>query len=481
MLIIYQQLAIIKSCLLIFCVTSVDKASNDMNTVELSPNNDLSLVKKPKRIWLRVLIILIVLLGIVAGLVGYSIYKSYNKVVVKNLGSSAVGLKSDVVEPEKLKGEGDGRINILLLGVGDSGHAGEQLSDTLIVASYDPATKDTAMLSIPRDMYVKIPGYGYSKINSAHAYGEQQKEGSGPELAKKTVSEFLGIPIHYYLRTDFSALKQAVDMVGGVDVEVEQSLTDPEYPCEKNENIACGFSIMEGQQHFNGSVALKYARCRKGDCGDDYGRAKRQQDILIALREKANSQNILTNPIKINEILGIVGENVRTDLSAWEIERLSKIIKDIEPSLINSKVIDNKTTQLVTDTNIAGASVVIPVAGVGYYKDIQAYVRGIFADGYIKKEAATISLLNGSKSPNLTEIVAKELKSYNYNIVASGPAPTSTVKSTQIIDYSGGKKPYTISLLEKRLGVKATSAQPDPNAPVGAEIQIIIGADYKTS
>lgn len=452
-----------------------------MSTAALSPNNDLSPIPKPKRIWLRVLLVVVVVLIIIAGLVGYKVYKSYKKVLVQNLGSSAVGLKSDAVEPEKLKGEGEGRINILLLGVGDTGHAGEQLSDTMIVASYDPATKDTAMLSIPRDMYVKIPGYGYSKINGAHAYGEQSKEGSGPELAKKTVSEFLGIPIHYYLRTDFSALKQAVDLVGGVDVKVEQDLTDPEYPCEKNENISCGFSIMEGPQHFNGSAALKYARCRKGDCGDDYGRAKRQQDILVALREKANTQNILTNPVKINELLGIVGNNVRTDLAAWEIERLSKILKDIDPNFINSKVIDNKTTQLVTDTNIGGASVVIPVAGVGYHKDIQAYVRTIFADGYIKKEAATIGVSNGSKSPNLTNIVTQELKSYNYNIVVSGPAETTTVKSTQIIDYSGGKKPYTVSLLEKRLGVKATTAQADPNNPSPTDIQIIIGADYKTS
>ncbi len=96
------------------------------------------------------------------------------------MGSSAVALKNDVVEPDKLKGEGEGRINILLLGVGDAGHAGEQLSDTMMVASYDPATKDTAMLSIPRDMYVKISGNGYSRINSAHAYGEQYIEGNGP-------------------------------------------------------------------------------------------------------------------------------------------------------------------------------------------------------------------------------------------------------------------------------------------------------------
>lgn len=446
-----------------------------------SPNKNLSPIAKPKRIWLRVLIVILVLITLLAAFIGYRFYRSYNKVLVKNLGSSAAALKSDVIEPDKLKGEGEGRINILLLGVGDAGHAGEQLSDTMIVASYDPATKDTAMLSIPRDMYVKISGNGYSRINSAHAYGEQYKEGSGPELAKKTVSEFLNIPIHYYVRTDFTALKQAVDLVDGVDVQVAQNLTDPEYPCEKNESMVCGFSIMAGPQHFNGSAALKYARCRKGDCGDDYGRAKRQQDVLVALREKADAKNLLTNPAKISELINIIGNNVRTDLAAWEIERLSKILKEIDPNLINSKVIDNKTTELVTDKNIDGASVVVPVAGIGNYRDIQAYVRTIFADGYIKKEAATINLLNGTRSVSLTKLVSEDLKSYNYNIVSSGVAETNSVKSTQIIDYSDGKKPYTISLLEKRLGVKATVGQPDPNNPNQTDIQIIIGADYKTS
>lgn len=446
----------------------------------ISPNQNLSSIKKPKRIWLKVLLGILAVILLLAAFVGYKIYKSYNKVLVKNMGSSAIGLKSDVVEPEKLKGEGDGRINILLLGVGDAGHAGENLSDTMIVASYDPATKDTAMLSIPRDMYVRIAGNGYSKINNAHAFGEQYKQGDGPELAKKTVSEFLGIPIHYYVRTDFSALKQAVDLVGGVDVKIPEDLTDPEYPCEKNENIACGFSIMAGEQHFNGSAALKYARCRKGDCGDDYGRAKRQQDILVALREKANSQNLLTNPLKINEMINIVKNNVRTDLAVWEIERLSTILKEIDPNLINSKVIDNKTTQLVVDSNLDGASVVVPAAGVGNYKDIQSYVRSIFIDGYIKKEAATIKVLNGTSNQTLTKLVSDELKSYNYNVVSSGAADSNNIKSTQIIDYSGGKNTYTIALLEKRLGVKAIAAEKDPNNPEPTDIQIIIGVDYKT-
>jgi len=246
------------------------------------------------------------------------------------------------------------------MGVGNSGHAGEQLSDTLIVASYDPQTKDAAMLSIPRDLYVKINGNGFAKINSANAFGEQAKTDSGPELAKQTVSQVLGIPIHYYVKADFTALKQAVDTVGGVDVIVADNLVDPEYPCEKNDSMICGYSILAGNQHLNGSAALKYVRCRKGNCGDDFGRAKRQQDILIALREKANAQNIFTNPAKITEIISIVSQNFKTDLQLREIERLSQIAKEIDPAAITSKVLDNESNNLVVTSTIDGASVVIP-------------------------------------------------------------------------------------------------------------------------
>lgn len=454
--------------------------SDDKDSVSSIDTESLQ-SKKPRRLWLKILVAVVVATVLAGSAAAYKIHKSLSQVIQKNEGVTAEALKTETIAPEKLKGEGDGRINILLMGVGNTGHAGEQLSDTLIVASYDPQTKDAAMLSIPRDFYVKIDGNGYAKINSANAFGEMYKEGSGPELTKKTVSQVLGIPIHYYVKVNFTALKQAVDTVGGIDVLVSESLTDPEYPCEHNSSMVCGYSILKGSQHMNGSAALKYVRCRKGDCGDDFGRAKRQQDVLVALREKANKQNLLTNPVKIADMMSIVSQNFSTDLQLWEIERLSSIAKDIDPNLIVSKVLDNETNHLVATSDINGASVVIPAAGIGYYKDIQAYVRSIFVDGYIKKEAATIDVQNGTPYNNRTQLVTDILKSYNYNVVTSGPATTKTVRTTQIIDYTGGKKPYTIQYLQKRLGVTATSAAIDVNNPPPAEVQIIIGADYQSS
>ena len=465
---------------------STEDAAVAKNTSGLSADKNAPNTKKSKsknrHIIIKTVVAIFIVLIAVAGYFGYRAYKTLNKVIVKNSGPTAEGLKTENVAVEKLKGEGDGRVNILLLGVGDPGHAAEDLSDTMIVASYDPKTKDVAMLSIPRDLYVKVPNNGFSKINSAHAFGEQYKEGTGPDLAKKTVSEVLGIPIHYYIRTDFTALKQAVDTVGGVDIDVLSTLIDPDYPCEKNEGKVCGFSILAGPQHFNGSSALKYARCRKGNCGDDYGRAKRQQDVLVALRQKATKLNILANPAKVVEILDIVGKNVRTDLQVWEIERLTQVARETDPSKITSKVLDIDTTGLVKNSQVGAASVVVPVAGIGNYSAIQAFVRSIFVDGYIKQEAATIQVENGTAQLNKAQLVSELLKSYNYNVISAVPADATSYKKTQIIDSSKGSKPYTIQYLEKRFGVKATPAAQDSaeQKPAAADVRIIVGTDYKT-
>lgn len=439
--------------------------------------------KKRRRRWPWIVLAVVILALAVGGYFGYRAYAQFHKVIQKNVGESAIGLQTQEIEPAKLKAEGEGRVNILLLGIGDPGHAGEKLTDSIIVASYDPKTNDVAMLSLPRDLYVNIAGGGQARINTAFYYGEERKKGGGPETVKKTVSNVLGIPIHYYIKVDFSALKQAVDAVGGVDVKVEKTLVDPEYPCEKNESKSCGYSILAGQQHFNGSAALKYARCRKGDCGDDYGRAKRQQEILVALRQKAGTQNFFNNIGKINEVLQIIGDNVTTDLQLGEIERLAKITKGIDPTKLSSKVFDNGPGGLVKNGAVGEASVVIPAAGVGNYSAIQAFVRQLFADGYLKQEAATVEVDNGTTVPSKAQVVADLLKTYNYNVIKVGVADATTYKKTIVIDYTDGKKPYTTSYLQKRFGVVATKATPEQIAALGEnklDIRIIVGSDYKT-
>jgi LCP family protein required for cell wall assembly len=428
----------------------------------------------------KTLLITAGVVGLLLLFFGVKLLLATNRIITRNNTGGAPAL-AGTIDPTKLKGEGDGRINILLLGVGGPGHQGAYLSDTMMVISIDPRTHDTAILSIPRDLYVPIPGYGSAKINSADSYGEAEKSGNGPALAKQTVSKVLGIDIHYYVQVDFQAFKQSVDKVGGVDVTVDQALYDPEYPCPNNEALMCGFSIKAGKQHLDGATALEYVRCRKGNCGDDFGRAARQQQVMVALRSKAISLGTLANPATVLGLIDIIGDHVRTDLQPFEIKKLLSISQEIDASKITHKVLDDTPEGLLMAGDIPGAgSILVPRAGVGNFKAIQQLVHSIFIDNYIKDENAAIEVQNGTTRSGLATQVGTDLKdTYQYNVVSMTTAENQNYPTTVIYDYTDGKKPYTINYLEQRFGVKAQRA----TAPSGAtaDIRIIVGASYKAN
>ncbi|HEX3082110.1 MAG TPA: LCP family protein, partial [Candidatus Saccharimonadia bacterium] len=192
--------------------------------------------------------------------------------------------------------DASGRTNVLLLGVGDPGHAGEGLSDTMMVVSFDSVGKHMAYFSIPRDLRVEIPGYGSSKINAADVYG-------GVKLAEQTVSNTLQAPINYYVKTDFSGLKGIVDAVGGLDIDVKDHLVDTEYPCDDNQYRVCGLDIKPGMQHMDGARVLQYVRCRKGTCGNDFGRAARQQEVIGLLKPKILDWSLVWQPVRLQKLV----------------------------------------------------------------------------------------------------------------------------------------------------------------------------------
>lgn len=416
-------------------------------------------------------IMAIAVIGVV-GFFGFKAIMASQKIVTKNSTGGAPVLNGEI-DPTKLKGEGDGRINILMLGVGGANHDGGTLSDTIMVASIDPKNKTVAMLSIPRDLYVKIPKNGYSKINSANSYG-------GPELTKEVVGEVLDLPIHYYVQADFAGFKQAVDAVGGVDVNNKSKLVDSAYPCDNNRGF-CPFILPAGPQHLDGKLALKYARCRHGSCGNDFGRAERQQELLVALREKALQASTLTNPVKITKLIDSVGNHVRTDLQPDETQKLAGLIKDIDVSKATVKVLSNAPDGLLVDgtTKFNGAGyILIPKAGAFDYSEIQELAHSIFIDSYLKEENALVevSAINAASS----NAIVKQLNVYNYNAVAS-TVPAQAASKTRVIDYSGGKKPYTVQYLERRFKVKAESptSQNGASQQSSVDIGIIVGSDYK--
>ena len=425
----------------------------------------------------KALKIALIIFPLLITLAGTKLLLATREVITRNNTAGAPALAGEI-DPTKLKGEGDGRINILMLGIGGAGHEGPNLSDTIMVMSLDPRTKDVAMLSLPRDFYVPVPGYGNTKINAAHAYGESSRyEGGGPALAKLTISKILDLPIHYYARIDFNGFKKAVDSVGGIEVEVEKDLVDNQYPDERNPKISKSFSLKAGRHRMDGTLALKYVRCRKGTCGGDFGRAARQQQVLLALREKALSLKTLSNPAKLASLMDIIGSSARTDLQLSEIRKLAEIAQKVDPAKVVTKVLDTSPEGLLTFGNVPGAgSIEIPRAGINNFGEIQAFVHSIFGDSYIKEEKAGVEILNGSGRQGVADGVSNLLKAYNYSVLAVGTA--DRVKpATAIYDYTQGKKPYTLAYLEQRFKVKAQRLPKSTGKE--ADIVIVIGSNYK--
>lgn len=427
-----------------------------------------------KRVALLCCLSLLLIIVAAGGTFAVKTYLALKKVVVEKKDFTAEGLKGDL-DLSKLGVEGSGRVNVLLLGVGDEGHAGELLSDTMIFASVDPKSKEVMMVSLPRDLYVKIPAYWWSKINSAHAFAEQDKAGSGPEVAKATVSDVLGQPIHYFVRVDFTGLKKAVDALGGVDIYNQENLSDYDYPCERNEGLSCGFNLKSGFYRMDGALALKYARCRKGTCGDDFGRATRQQSVVVAMRDQALKSGNVLNPTKIFELIDIVGGHLKTDMSADEVKRFIEIGRRIDSNQLKSKVLDGENEGLVKTSFVGNASVVVPVAGVGNYAAIRAFVAQYMLDGYIVAEQAKLEIQAAGAGPAKVYEFQNRLRSLGYNVVAVrydsvGNGKTSIIKLND-------QKPYTIKYLENRLGAVATTES--KQKPQSSDIIIMLGNDYE--
>lgn len=400
-------------------------------------------------------------------------------------GGSAAALAENV-DPSLLKGEGDGRVNILLLGRGGDGHEGPDLTDTLLVASIDPVSKEAALLSIPRDFWVKPSGSGsYTKINSVYANAKYkvqdgkkipnqaaEAEKAGQEAIEKTIEETLGIPIHYHVMVDFEAFRKSIDTVGGVDINVKTQLYDPSVAWENNWNPLIA---AVGQQHFDGKKALLYVRSRHGSARGDFDRSERQRETIVALKDKVFSLGTFGNPVKISQLIDAFGDHVQTNFNSSEVMRLYTLAKQIPSDKVTSLGLADPPNDYIHTSNVGGQSVVVPKAGVGVYGEIQSYIRNALKDSYLKSENASIIVLNGTSKAGLATTKANELKSYGYNVTTIADAPTKDYTTTQLVDMRDGQKKYTKNYLEKRLGVKTISKLPTGIDAGTADFVIILG------
>ncbi|MBN2469812.1 MAG: LCP family protein [Anaerolineae bacterium] len=255
--------------------------------------------------------------------------------------------------------DGEERFTILLMGWDrrptDPPDAAYR-TDTMMLVSLDPVTQQIGVLSIPRDLYVNIPGYSQlQRINSAYVLGELRQPGYGPELAIQTVQYNLGMRVHDYLIVDFNAFIKVVDAIGGITVDVPYNISDPQYP-----DMYYGydpFYITAGEHHLDGTTALKYARTRHNS--NDFRRAERQQQVIFAIRDQILSVgNLPQVVVSAPSIWASVQEGVRTGLTFDQLIRLGWYAKDIPLENIHTGVIDEQYITFYTTPT--GSSVVIP-------------------------------------------------------------------------------------------------------------------------
>jgi len=319
---------------------------------------------------------------------------------------------------------GKGRVNILILGT-DRRDTGERAArtDTMMVASLDPVAKSAVVFSIPRDLWVFIPGYGEGRINTAHFYGELNG-GQGPLLAKETVEANLGIPIDYYVRLDFEGFKEMVDTLGGITIDVEAPIRDDMFPDDDY-----GYRtiyIPAGRQEMDGEMLLQYVRTRHG--GSDFERMRRQQQALRALAQRALNLDLLPRlPALINTAL----DAISTDIQPLEILALANLGNQIGLDGLEMKAIDESlATPFVT---LDGAQILLPnKAG------IEVMLEELFAPSISlaslenKGGEVRIVIRNGTTQVGFAEEVADLLYRRGYDVQRYSDLEASQYEETVI-------------------------------------------------
>lgn len=334
---------------------------------DINPTRDIYPKPKKKRIWLIFLALFISIVLI------FSLKTSFVLNQIQTSGAS----HQEFQDFKPLKE--DDRVNVLLLGIRgiDDIKDGGLLSDSIILISIKKSTGELSFISLPRDIYVKIPEDGFQgKINTAYAIGEEKEWGGGGLSYSKRVAAYIGgVYIDYAVSINFDAFKELVDTVGGITVYLDKPFVeDKQWWCDENGGNCRAFSLPTGRNNFDGEKALFYVRSRFST--NDFDRARRQQEVLFALEDKIFSLNILANPVKLFEILDTMGENVRIDFGSDEIKSLVLLSKNLDFKNATKKVFDITPEGLLYEDRINSQYVLLPQGDD--FENIRRTVRDIF-------------------------------------------------------------------------------------------------------
>jgi LCP family protein required for cell wall assembly len=329
----------------------------------------------------------------------------------------------------------------------------------MIIVSVDMQSNIVRLLSIPRDLWVYIPGHGYNRINTADLWGELAKKGGGPERVKQTIQHNLGIPIHYYVRIDFQGFINIVNTVGGIDVDVDCPLPD--------------ISLSAGMHHMNGRQSLRYARSRKST--NDFDRGRRQRKVLMALWDQALTLDIIP---KLPQLWRSMADSFQTDLSLDQVINLAYVGAQLRPQRIISRAIGPSLVQgWVTPQ---GAQVLLPR---------EDRMRNMLENFYAPLDPSRLDIsnkvqvrvLNGSQRREAEQLAAAALRWEGYKVAGTGVADRRDYAQTSILVYTG--KVTEAQALAQYLQVPVSAVQDvtgsqSPPGGQAVDILVILGRNY---
>jgi polyisoprenyl-teichoic acid--peptidoglycan teichoic acid transferase len=463
---------------------------------------------KKKKLDKTNLIILIVsiVLGIVAAFVIYPIARDFfasweitddlpGAPVIQSAGNAAVtgeeaddqatGIFSeglDLGEPAASIEPWDGtkRINVLFMGLDyRDWEAGEiPRTDTMILMTLDPVNKTAGMVSIPRDMWVDIPGYDHAKINTAYYLGEIYKlPGGGPQLAMDTIEEFLGVPIDYYAQVDFMTFVDFIDLLGGLDIHIHHEITIGILG-EKDKDV----KLYEGVQNLSGLEVLGYARSRYTE-GGDFDRAARQQHVIMTMREQFLTFNMLPTLVaKAPELYAEFSSGIKTNLSLDQIIRLANLALSIPEENIHQAVIGADV--VYNSKSPDGLDILIPIPDeIRMIRDdiftSKASASPINANksiaDLVAEEGATVVLRNGTTDGAIVARTAEYLRQ-NGVIVIEEAEEASIYPSSKVLLYDG--TPYTLGYVTDLMHISSGFIDINYTPEAYADFLVVIGNDW---
>ncbi|HEU4715221.1 MAG TPA: LCP family protein [Candidatus Saccharimonadales bacterium] len=440
--------------------------------------------------------------AIILALAGFMLYK-----IITTGSNIFKGGILDIIQSQPLKEDANGRSNILILGTSedDPGHGGAYLTDSMMVMSIDQHKKIVDMFSIPRDLYVEYGracNSGYQgKINEYFNcvnpdWKSKSAEDERLTQTRKFVGEIFGLDIQYGVHVNNTVIKQAVDAVGGVDIDIQGDGpvpygVEPGSILDRNFDWRCNYECFlvkysPGVHHIDGLHALFLAQAR-GDSAPTYGLARsnfdreiNQQKIIVALKEKAASSGTFTNPVKVTGLLDALGDNLRTNFETKEIRTLMKLGSDIDSKNINRLNLSDGDKAVVEAGQEGGASVVVPTAGTFNYTEIRAFIQKALSSNDVTREGANVAVLNGSGKSGVAQAQADKLTAAGFTVSTVDTAPDGTYADVEVYQIGKGMA-KTKAKLESMFKIKVKAATPPVTVADGTNFVIIFGKDPSSS